>query len=178
MFWRHHPETVARRIRSLLPDVRLIAILRNPVDRAQSAMIHHIETGRLAPDTDLLTLVRDVAPRDDPLGIISGGWYAASLQTYVDLFGDQLLVVLHDELREDPRRLYGRALHHVGPGDDFVPTEIERVRFSFRQRPSGEPNRQPLGRSGRDELQAYFAEDLERLEELLGRDLTAWKRSG
>src|SRR4051812_38372679 len=35
MFWRHGPETVARRIKDHHPDVKVIAILRNPVDRAQ-----------------------------------------------------------------------------------------------------------------------------------------------
>ena len=39
------PAVVAERIEETLPDVRLIATLRNPIDRAQSAMVHHIEGG-------------------------------------------------------------------------------------------------------------------------------------
>src|SRR5690348_7876706 len=42
MFWRHRPAVVSDRIHSVVPDVRLIAILRNPIDRAHSAMLHHI----------------------------------------------------------------------------------------------------------------------------------------
>ena len=38
MMWRHHPRRVAERIKEVVPDARLIAILRNPVDRAQSAL--------------------------------------------------------------------------------------------------------------------------------------------
>ena len=48
MMWRHRPRRVAERIAQVVPDVRLIAILRNPVDRAQSALIHS-ETVRQAP---------------------------------------------------------------------------------------------------------------------------------
>ena len=36
MFWRHQPEVVAQRIKDNHPDVRLIVILRNPVDRVRS----------------------------------------------------------------------------------------------------------------------------------------------
>src|ERR687892_2927024 len=42
MMWRHDARAVARRIKKIAPDVRLIAVLRNPVDRANSAMVHHI----------------------------------------------------------------------------------------------------------------------------------------
>ena len=69
MFWRHHPEVVAERIQETLPDVRLIATLRNPIDRAQSAMVHHIEGGTLPPDSVLIDLVRATPPERDRLGM-------------------------------------------------------------------------------------------------------------
>src|SRR5207249_6307749 len=47
MFWRHQPRVCCERIREVVPAVRLIAILRNPIDRAQSAMIHHIASSGL-----------------------------------------------------------------------------------------------------------------------------------
>ena len=52
MIWRHHPALVAQRIDEHLPDVRLIAILRNPIDRAQSAMV---STPGQRPYTTVLT---------------------------------------------------------------------------------------------------------------------------
>ena len=51
LFWRHRPSICRDRIRDVVPDARLIAILRNPIDRAQSAMIHHIASGGLAEAT-------------------------------------------------------------------------------------------------------------------------------
>lgn len=174
MFWRHGPASVADRIQAAIPDVRLLAILRNPVDRAQSALVHHIEGGTLPPDTRLLEFVRSIPPERDRLGIIAGGWYAASLEPYVERFGTQLLVVLHDDVDDDPRALYDRALRQVGAAADFVPPELERVRFSYRQEPSADPNRQPLSDEERTELHAFFAEDIAKLEKMIDRDLSLW----
>ena len=135
MFWRHRPAVVAERIEQTLPGVRLIATLRNPIDRAQSAMVHHIEGGSLPGDSVLVELVKQTEPERDPLGIIAGGWYAASLEPYRERFGDRLLVVLHDDVDDDPRGVYDDALRHIGATPDFVPPEFERVRFSHQQRP-------------------------------------------
>ena len=49
MFWRHGPARMVNRIDETLPGVKLLAILRNPVDRALSALIHHIEGGTFPP---------------------------------------------------------------------------------------------------------------------------------
>lgn len=174
MFYRHRPAAMAERIDASLPGVRLIAILRNPIDRAKSALIHHIEGGGLPPDADLLTHVRSVPPNKDPLGIITGGWYAASLEPFHDRFGERLMIVLHDDVDEDPRALYDKAVRHIGANADFVPPELDKVRFSHQATPSPDPNRQPLAIEAREELHAFFVDDLRKLEEMIGRDLSIW----
>ncbi|HYL50698.1 MAG TPA: sulfotransferase domain-containing protein [Acidimicrobiia bacterium] len=173
MFWRHDPRVVAGRIRDTVPDVRLIAILRNPVDRAHSAVVHHIEGGSLPAGAQVMDVVRRTPPERDPLGIVSGGWYAASLEPYVEFFGDRLLVLLHDDADDDPRGVYDRALRHVGPAPDFVPAELERVRFSYQQRPSAEGRELTLDE--RRELYEFFADDILKLEKMTGRDLSLWE---
>ena len=174
MFWRHHPEVVAERIHDTLPYARLIATLRNPIDRAQSAMVHHIEDGRLPSDSVLIDLVRATPPERDKLGIIAGGWYAASLEPFQQRFGDRLLVVLHDDVDDDPRGVYDAALRHIGATPDFVPPEFERVRFSHQQRASTDPGRRPLTLEERRELWEFFAADVGKLEQSIGRDLSLW----
>ena len=173
MFWHHDSRVVAGRIRETVPDARLIAILRNPVDRAQSAVVHHIEGGSLAAGSRVLDVVRRTPPERDPLGIVSGGWYAASLEPYQEIFGDQLLVLLHDDADDDPRGVYDQALRHVGPAPDFVPAELERVRFSYQQRGSVET--QELTLDERRELYEFFADDIRKLEKMTGRDLSLWE---
>jgi hypothetical protein len=159
-----------------MPDVRLIAILRNPIDRAQSAMIHHIASSGLAPDSDLLDLVEQTPAERDKLGLVSGGGYAESLEPYRDTFGDKLLVLLHDDIETDPHAFYRRAADHVGATRDFVPPDLEAVRFSYRQRPgAGRRGTPPLTIEKRRRLYEYFVDDLAKLENMLGRDLSIWE---
>ncbi len=175
MFWRHRPGVVAERIDETLPDVRLLATLRNPIDRAQSAMIHHIEGGSLPSDSVLVDVVKQRPADSDHLGIIAGGWYAASLEPYRERFGDRLLILVHDDIDEDPRGAYDAALVHVGAAPDFVPPELERIRFSYQQFPSQEPGRRPLTLDERREIWEYFADDVAKLEKMIGRDLSLWE---
>ncbi|HTK17261.1 MAG TPA: sulfotransferase domain-containing protein [Acidimicrobiia bacterium] len=175
MFWRHRPAVVAERIEQTVPDVRLLATLRNPIDRAQSAMVHHIELGSLPADSTLVDVVKQTPPDRDRLGIIAGGWYAASLEPYRERFGDHLLILVHDDIDDDPRGAYDAALVHVGAEPDFVPPELERVRFSYQQEPSSEPGRRPLTLEQRREIWEYFADDVAKLEKMLARDLSLWE---
>jgi hypothetical protein len=176
MFWRERPDLVAARIAQVVPDVRLIAILRNPIDRAQSAMVHHIKFSRLSNEWTLVELARRAAPEDDPLGIISGGWYAASLTPYLERFRDQLLVVLDDDRERDAQETYDRAVRHIDAAPGFFPPDLERVLFSNQKDPSRTPpGIRALEPAHRVELYEYFADDIEQLEHLLERDLSIWR---
>ena len=172
---RNHPAEVARRIGETVPDVRLLAVIRNPVDRAQSALIHHIRYGRLRPSTNLLEYVRSHPDETDPLGVVAGGRYAAGLEAFRSRFGEQLLVVLHDDIRTDPGGVFDAAVRHVGADEGFVPSGLAEVRFSNRSTTSevvaGEKT---LSAEERRELATHFDDDRYRLEDLLGLDLRAW----
>jgi hypothetical protein len=179
MMWREDPARISARIDESLPGVRLIALLRNPVDRTYSAFIHHMRAGRIPPDADLLERIRSVPPEEDRLGLITGGWYTASLAPYFERFGDRLKVFLHDEVTEKPGRVYVEAVEHVGASPTFMPPGLRRVRHSGRPPAesgyAGEGGRRALTDGERAELYGYFREDVERLEELLERDLSLWR---
>ncbi len=176
LMWRHRPAAVAQRILETLGTIPLVAILRNPVDRASSALLHHVQQGRLEPGTDLLDRVREVTPARDPLCLVSGGWYAASLAPYQERFGDRLLVLLHDDLADDALGVYRKALHHVGADDDFVPRALDQVRFSYRRQREAEAAAGvgELTEQERRELYELFRSDVEELQQMIGRDLSMW----
>jgi hypothetical protein len=176
MIWRHHPAAVARRMRAVLPDLRLIAMLRNPVDRAQSAMLHHIRRERLSPRTRLVDFIRSQPPEQEWLGIVSGGWYARSLAPYRHHFGSNLLVLLHDDVRLDPRGVYDEALLHIGATPGFVPDGLDQVVFANSN--TKIVNRAQLTPEERAAAFEYFRDDVLRLEEMIGRDLSAWFPEG
>ncbi len=182
MMWREDPARTAARIDESLPGVRLIALLRNPMDRTYSAFIHHMRRGRIPADADLLDRVRGVSPEVDELSLITGGWYAASLRPYFKRFGERLRVFLHDDVAEDPEGLYARALEHVGASPRFLPPKLRRVRYSIKPPKTspyadGENVRRELTSRERAELYEYFRQDIERLEEMLDRDLSLWRPS-
>lgn len=172
MMLGHRPAEVAARIATTVADVRLIAFLRNPVDRAYSAFVHHKREQRVHPRARLLDTVRSCAPEDDWMGIITGGWYAASLRPFLDVFGDHLLVLLYDDIRPDPRRVFDSAVRHVGAAPGFLPRSLNRVVFSNQG--AAELEAGPSA-AERCELFEYFRDDVDRLEVILGRDLSMWR---
>jgi hypothetical protein len=173
MMLRHRPDVVAARMHETIPNARLLAILRNPVDRAESAMVHYIKYERVAADADLVELVQSVPPERDPLGLIAGGFYATSLEPFRELFGDQLLVLFHDDALQDPHRLYARALEHIGASGGTAPRDLDDIVWSNATRRTD----RRLTAEDRAELLSYFETEIDGLEQLTGRNLDMW-RSG
>jgi hypothetical protein len=123
------PERVAR----LLPDARLIALLRNPVDRAFSHYQHEVALGReplsfeAAVDREdermqgeLDRMLRD--PSYFSLAwwnytYVARGRYAEQLERWFASFPrEQLLVLFTEELSADTARTYRRVLGFLGVG--------------------------------------------------------------
>jgi hypothetical protein len=140
----HDERTVPRRIREQLPDARLIAILRDPVERARS---HHrmtsmegIETRSFdeAIDELLRPEALDAARREpaETSGYIVWGEYGRILSGYFDVFPrEQILVVFTDELEQAPELLLGRIFRFLGVSDDFLPDNMgEKYRVGGAER--------------------------------------------
>lgn len=170
MMWKHDPARIAKRIHDTVPDARLIALLRNPIERANSAIVHHKRRGRLRKRTRLVRTVNKRDPNDDRLNLVAAGWYAASISPYVELFRDQLLVILHDDIREDPHRVYRQVLEHVGADPDFAPADLAEIAFSNQSQSQS----QDLTEEDKQELWPMFEEDVYHLQWLIKRDLSRW----
>ena len=85
----YHPQA-ARRIHHYVPDVRLIAILRNPIDRAYTNYLHLVREGRETA-TDFIDALQAEPQRikDNWLWFwyyTKLGYYAEQLQRYYQLF--------------------------------------------------------------------------------------------
>jgi hypothetical protein len=168
------PDRVAR----ILPNARLIALLRNPVDRAFSHYQHEVALGReqlsfeeaLAGEGERM---RGEVERmlEDPRYFSHAWWnytyaargrYAEQLERWFAVFPrDQLLVLLTDELAADTAGTYGRTLDFLGVeerGLESYPRIFERE--------YGE-----MDPATRARLTEEFAEPNRRLAELLGRHL-------
>jgi len=102
-----------RLIKSLMPNVRLILLLRNPIDRAWSHAFHELVKGRQqevdqVPEAEFLDLLG--SPHFQKMGD-----YPEILGRWLDVFPkEQLFVGLYDDLAESPRGLLAKVFEHVG----------------------------------------------------------------
>ena len=133
-----YSERAAEAIRRDVPEARLIAILRNPVDRAFSHFQMRMREG-CEPAPDFAAAVAD-EPRRKALNwppasfYRDWGFYHRQLGRYLDRFPhEQLRVFLYEDLVADPAAVTGDALRFLGIDDAFRPE------VSARHNPSGVP---------------------------------------
>lgn len=89
------PERIAER----LSDIKLIFVLRNPVERAHSAFWYYVTQGILCAGESFGTFIRN---EGHPLRqeIIRYGFYGRHLDRFLDVFGrSQILLLRHRDLR-------------------------------------------------------------------------------
>jgi hypothetical protein len=138
-------ESIARRI----PDVTLLALLRNPVDRAFSDWVMYVRDGtERAEFARALEMQDERRRRGEPTGNYLGtGEYARQLSRYVERFPrEQVHVWLYDDLVADPVRMMRQVFQALGVDPDVdvtlgdhnvgsVPTSTrDRVLLSARTR--------------------------------------------
>jgi hypothetical protein len=122
-----------RRIHERLPSARLIAILRDPVERAYS---HHIQETRLGHETrpfpaaveellrpDVLADSRAQSTRTNCYVVL--GEYGRLLNAYCDLFGrERILVLFTEDLARDPRAVLKRIHDFLGVDPGVEPRNL------------------------------------------------------
>ena len=167
----------AERVRAVVPNARLIVLVRNPIDRALSHYHHEVALGReplsfedalAAEDSRMegeLERLRDPSYFSHAwwnFTYVSRGLYAEQLERLLERFPrEQLLVVPSDDLGTQPGETYGRVLEFIGaPPHDLA---------SYPRVFSREYSQMAPGT--RDLLRERFAEPNRRLYELLGREL-------
>jgi hypothetical protein len=124
-----HPHA-PKKIAQLIPKVKLIALLRNPVDRAYS---HYLHTNRLGKET--LSFEDAIAKEEERLrGIVarihedgnyyspeyhyysylSRGIYIDQLEAWFSFFDKQQILILpSEELYRDPAATYSKVLEFL-----------------------------------------------------------------
>jgi hypothetical protein len=172
-----HPQA-PERVAALVPYVSLIAILRNPVDRAYSHYQHEVALGREplafedALDAEHERLSGELERMAGDPAYFSRAWwdhtyvarglYAEQLERWLAVFPrEQLLVLTSDELGERPEETYARVLAFLGVSphslDDYP-------RVFDREYP-------PMAGGTRARLESAFAGPNRRLEAMLGHDV-------
>ena len=101
------------------PDVRMVAVLRHPVDRAYSAFAYLRSRG-FEPETRFVRALELESSRIERgfshmWHLRAQGRYAEQLKPLLDRFGrERVLVVTTEELATSPRAVVSRILMHAG----------------------------------------------------------------
>jgi Sulfotransferase domain len=193
---------VAGRMKELIPDVMLIYLVRDPIDRIVSHYMHACETGR------------ESRPIDEALAelknnkYIEPSCYFTQLERYLRYFPEsQMHVVCTEEMKQDRKGVLRDVFRFLRIDDSFhsprqdasyhvsgkrgpVRRALEGNRLAPRVRPyvpasvvhwlaaSGK-GRRPVERPTvgdplRHALRRYLQADIDRLRTCLGRDFASW----
>ena len=104
----------AKKIEASNPNVKLIAMLRNPVDRAYSG--YQMQLRQAGED-------RDFAANLDPEEIyIRGGFYYKQLKRFFDVFDrSQIKVFLFEDFKQNPHQILKEIFTFIGVDNSFEP---------------------------------------------------------
>lgn len=181
-YYIFHPHALER-IRELLPDAKLIVVLRNPVDRAYSQYNHSFQMGFETLETFEAGLAAEPGRLEgelekmgaDPLynsyshfnhSYLARGLYVEQLERLYRIFDErQILLETAEDLSTNTDAVYVRALQFLG-------LPVRRLSHYPRHNVKPKP---PMRPETRRRLVEYFAEPNERLYAFLGRDL-GWDR--
>ena len=116
----------AKRIAEYNPNIKLIACLRNPVDRFCSFYYFMRSKEREASDT----IDKELA--NDPHGYVRHGKYASDLEPYLAFFSsDQMLVLIYDDIEKDPVAFIQNIYRFLNVDDTFIPPEVtEKINYT------------------------------------------------
>lgn len=176
-YYLHHPHAPIR-ARQVAPAAKVIALLRNPVDRAHGHWAERtrqrIETlaftdavaaepSRLAGEEErMLADPSYVSFAHQHFSYVDQGRYARGLGRWLDAYGpDGVLVLRSEDLYDDPQGSFDEVLRFLDLGP-FRPSELTGWNRTTND---------PIEPDVRDWLRAELDPDIAEVEALLGRSM-------
>ncbi|RKT44446.1 sulfotransferase [Thiocapsa rosea] len=162
------PVETIRVIRQHLPHLRLVYLIRNPIERAWSGALMALGRAEMtleeASDHWFIDHFRSA-------GSLSRGDYGACLRNWGSVFPmEQLLVLRFEQIQSEPESLLQRCFSHVGaPALDVETLRRNGCRNAVFQGPG-----HPLRPSLLPVLRGLYEARIQALARALDQDLTAW----
>ncbi|MBP1464211.1 sulfotransferase [Candidatus Chloroploca sp. M-50] len=114
-------------IQAYIPDAKLIAILRQPADRAYSSYVYHVSR-RQEEELDFRRALQYEAEHrvrrmdGKTRHNFAGGFYFDALRHYFQGFPrNQIQICLYDDLQKNARGLMRDIFHFIGVDESFIP---------------------------------------------------------
>lgn len=119
------------RIKASMPNVRLVAILRNPIDRAFSHYLMMRKRGlesRTFSEAIAVQIKSAQASDEEKNNYLRWGRYGEILQHYFNEFSSEsILVGFTEELKSNPQEVYDKTLAHIGIIGGYEPSNIGEI---------------------------------------------------
>lgn len=149
------------RMAATVPEVRLVYLVRDPVDRALSQYAHHVRDGTERRPAEEALL-------DPSSQYLARSRYHERVSPYLSRFPrDQIHVIVQERLEDDRKRQLALLYEHVGV-EPYWRDDAHARRFHVGTR---KPN---VPAALREEFRAAVQADTERLRALLNDDLIEW----
>ncbi len=168
MYWREVPE----RLRQYNPDLKIIMILRNPIDRAYShwnmEWVRKKEplSFRDAIHREKERLQKALPGQHRVFSYIDRGRYVEQLQRIWTCFPkNQTLILKNEDLREAPLKTLNEVccFLRIGRFDQLEPINAHSRPYAC-----------PMSREEREYLNRVFEPEIKNLQRLLGWDCSGW----
>lgn len=169
LYWKRAME----RIHAYNPQIRLVILLRNPVDRAFAHW--NMQRFKDREPLDFLDALKEEPRRiTPPLSIesrrfsyVDRGFYSAQLERVFKLFPrEQMKIVKFEEFRDRKQETLDRIFDFLG---------LKRLRVGRDKDRNVVPYERGMTSEERKYLSEIFAGEVAKLEKMLGWDLTDWK---
>ncbi|MEL6160501.1 MAG: sulfotransferase domain-containing protein [Cyanobacteria bacterium J06623_5] len=159
------PEDIAR-IKALNPEIKLLFMLRDPVDRAWSNIRFGVGKGRLQANLESTDEI--IATLKQP-GVVLRGDYERTLNNYLQYFdASQMLICFYEAIKYDPVGLMADITSFL----DIPPFATDAIDHKRRVN-SSKPRQMP--KAVRDYLVETYAPSIDRLAGALGSYAEGWK---
>ena len=114
---------VPKRMHSVVPDAKLIYVLRDPIDRIISHYLHNVFTGRVTTDISAV-LSNDL----DNNHYVACSKYYMQLEQYLDYYPQEnILVITAEGLRDHRRETLQSVFAFLGLGGTYNSPKYSRV---------------------------------------------------
>ena len=156
---------VPERIASVVPDVRIVYLVRDPFERMRSQWHQGIALGK-----ERRTLTRAVLETPD---YVDCSRYATQLERYLRVFPrEQVHVVVSERLRDARGETLRGVLGFLGVDDAWLPQSLDRAYHRTAEKGIDAPA--TLAPLGENRLRAPFAAEAARLRPYLPADFDGW----
>lgn len=174
---------VPEKIRALVPEIKLIYVVRDPVERLISHYSHRVLTGGTKA-----SLADEL--KDFNVGIVNTSRYFMQIEQYLPYFSKQQFhIVCAEEMRDNRRETLQSIFRFISVDDSFYSRKYDRVHHDTETKARklkinpkentpelpGVFVRETLDPELRQKLMAFFRPDIEALEEFTGRSFSKWQ---